>query len=182
LFLFTGSFSVDVNEKALVGVVMGSDSDIGVMRQSVDLLDEFEVPYEVLILSAHRSPDRSSLYASSAAERGLKVIICGAGMAAHLAGLMAALTIVPVIGVPLSASPLAGLDSLLSSVQMPPGVPVATMAINGARNAAVLAVQILALSDRDLQIKLHEFKDKMAEGINEKNRILASVLESTLKK
>ena len=173
---------MDVNERALVGVVMGSESDLGVMRQTVELLKSFDIPHEVLILSAHRSPDRASLYASSAAARGLKVIICGAGMAAHLAGLMAALTIVPVIGVPLSASPLAGLDSLLSSVQMPPGVPVAVMAINGARNAAVLAAQILALAEPELRIKLLEFKERMAEGVDEKNRGLAALLEAALKK
>jgi phosphoribosylaminoimidazole carboxylase PurE protein len=170
------------NESALVGVVMGSDSDIGIMRQALDTLKEFEVPYEVTICSAHRSPDRASIYASSARERGLRVIICGAGMAAHLAGVMAASTILPVIAVPLSASPLAGLDSLLSSVQMPPGVPVATVAINGARNAAVLAVQILALADPTLAESLFAFKEKMAEGIDAKNRKLPSLLDAEHKK
>ncbi|MDR2302555.1 MAG: 5-(carboxyamino)imidazole ribonucleotide mutase [Deltaproteobacteria bacterium] len=170
------------SESALVGIVMGSDSDIAFMYQAVDTLKEFGIPYEVTICSAHRSPDRASIYASSASERGLKVIICGAGMAAHLAGVMAASTILPVIAVPLSASPLAGLDSLLSSVQMPPGVPVATVAINGARNAAVLAVQILAVADHDLATSLIDFKEKMAEGIDAKNRNLPSLLDAAAKK
>ncbi|MDR2368489.1 MAG: 5-(carboxyamino)imidazole ribonucleotide mutase [Deltaproteobacteria bacterium] len=173
---------MDGNERALVGVIMGSDNDIGVMRQAVSTLKEFKVPYEVLICSAHRSPDRASLYAASAHERGLRVIICGAGMAAHLAGAIAALTILPVIAVPLSSSPLAGLDALLSSVQMPPGVPVATTAINGARNAAVLAVQILALWDPDLTESLKAFKGKMAEDIDEKNKNLTALLEGPAKK
>ena len=168
---------MDGNESAQVGVVMGSNSDFAIMRQTLEALLEFGIPYEAQVCSAHRSPDRAGLYASSAAERGLKVIICGAGMAAHLAGVMAASTSLPVIAVPLAASSLAGIDSLLSSVQMPPGVPVATVAINGARNAAILAVQILALSDPELAEKLVAFKAKMADGIDEKNRNMAAILK-----
>jgi phosphoribosylaminoimidazole carboxylase PurE protein len=164
------------DEKPVVGVVMGSDSDLGVMRQAIEALREFEIPYEVLICSAHRSPDRASIYASSAVERGLMVIICGAGWAAHLAGVMAAATVIPVIGVPLASSPLGGLDSLLATAQMPSGVPVATMALDGARNAAILAVQILALSDRELGDKLVKYKNKLADGVTEKNRKLATLL------
>jgi phosphoribosylaminoimidazole carboxylase PurE protein len=167
---------MDSEEKPVVGVIMGSDSDIGVMRQALETLKEFEVPYEVLIRSAHRSPDAVNLYADSAFHRGLKVIICGAGWAAHLAGVVAASTILPVIGVPLSSSPLAGFDSLLATVQMPSGVPVATMALNGAANAAILAVQILALTDLDLTEKLQNHKKKLAEGVDAKNCGLASAL------
>jgi phosphoribosylaminoimidazole carboxylase PurE protein len=165
------------DEMPLVGVVMGSDSDLKVMRPAIDTLKEFEVPYEVLISSAHRSPDRAHLYASSAKERGLKVIICGAGWAAHLAGVIAASTILPVIGVPLSSSPLAGFDALLSTVQMPSGVPVSTVSLNGARNAALLAIQILALYNPELSEKLVDFKKQLAEGIDKKNRNLASLLK-----
>jgi phosphoribosylaminoimidazole carboxylase PurE protein len=170
---------MDVDKKPVVGVVMGSDSDLNIMRQAVDTLKEFRIPYEVLICSAHRSPDRASIYASSAQERGLKVIICGAGWAAHLAGVMAASTVLPVIGVPLSSSPLAGFDSLLATVQMPSGVPVSTMALNGAHNAAILAIQILALSDSELTAKLINYKKTLDEGVTEKNRRLKSLLDSS---
>jgi len=149
------------------GVIMGSDSDLPVMEGALQVLDEFEVPYEVRILSAHRSPEETSGYARSGAQRGLKVLIAGAGWAAHLAGILAAETILPVIGIPVNSSPLQGFDALLATVQMPPGIPVATMAIGkgGARNAALFAVQILALQEPDLSEKLRVFKLKMAEDV-----------------
>lgn len=150
-----------------VGVIMGSDSDLPVVEEALRVLDEFEIPYEVRILSAHRSPGETSAYARHSAERGLKVLIAAAGWAAHLAGVLAAETILPVIGIPVNSSPLQGLDALLSTVQMPPGIPVATMAIGkgGARNAALFAVQVLALQEPVLSGKLARFKQKMAEDI-----------------
>lgn len=168
---------MDYEDKPLVGVVMGSDSDLPIMQQALDTLADFGVSYEAIVASAHRSPDRASLYASSAQERGLKVIICGAGWAAHLAGTMAALTILPVIGVPLASSPLNGLDSLFSTVQMPSGVPVSTMSLNGARNAALAAIQMLALSDADLADKLSSYKSQMAEVVAERNNNLVAKLK-----
>jgi phosphoribosylaminoimidazole carboxylase PurE protein len=167
---------MEVDERPVVGVVMGSDSDLTVMRQATETLAQFGVPYEVVIASAHRSPDRAHLYAASAIERGLRIIICGAGWAAHLAGVMAASTTLPVIGVPLSSSPLSGLDALLATVQMPSGVPVASMALNGARNAAILAVQMLAISDDGLADKRRALKTSLAEGIDEKNSNLRQLL------
>jgi 5-(carboxyamino)imidazole ribonucleotide mutase len=163
----------------LVGIVMGSDSDLPTMEEAFKALDAFEVPYEVRILSAHRSPEATAAYVKTAAERGLKVLIAGAGWAAHLAGVIAAETILPVLGVPIDSSPLQGMDSLLSTVQMPPGIPVATMAIGkgGARNAALFAVQILALQDPMLAEKLHAHKRKMAEEVvGEKKRKLEDYL------
>jgi phosphoribosylamine--glycine ligase len=156
--------------KPLVGILMGSDSDLPVMRIAADFLKSMNISYEMTVISAHRTPDRSSLYAGSARKRGIKVLIAGAGMAAHLAGAIAAQTILPVIGVPLSSSSLNGLDALLATVQMPPGVPVATMAIGtaGAKNAAVLAAQILALSDAAIAEKLIRFKDDMAAQVEAK--------------
>jgi phosphoribosylamine--glycine ligase len=156
--------------KPLVGIVMGSDSDLPVMQAAADFFKTLSIPYEMTVSSAHRTPERAGLYAGSARERGLKVIIAGAGMAAHLAGVLASQTILPVIGVPLDASSLNGLDALLATVQMPPGVPVATMAIGkaGAKNAAVLATQILALSDPAIAQKLMQFKDDMAAQVEEK--------------
>ncbi|MDR1296664.1 MAG: 5-(carboxyamino)imidazole ribonucleotide mutase [Deltaproteobacteria bacterium] len=165
----------------LVGVVMGSDSDLKLMRPAVDALAEFGVPWEALVASAHRSPDRAGLYAGSARERGLRVIICGAGWAAHLAGVMAASTILPVIGVPLATSPLGGMDALLATAQMPSGVPVATMSLNGARNAAILAVQILALADPDLADKLVGHKIAMTEKIGERSAELAAKLKTEVR-
>ena len=154
----------------LVGIVMGSDSDLEAMSGAADMLEKFGVPYEMTVASAHRSPARSADYAESAKARGIKVIIAGAGWAAHLAGVLAAGTTLPVIGVPLDTSPLSGLDSLLSTVQMPPGVPVATVALGsgGAKNAAVLAVQILALSDEVLAARLEDFKEELARGVEER--------------
>lgn len=155
--------------KPLVGILMGSDSDLPVMSEAATTLRKFGVPFEVEIVSAHRSPARSSEYARSAADRGLKVIIAGAGGAAHLAGVIAAETILPVIGVPMSTG-LGGLDSLLSIVQMPAGVPVACTAIGkpGAVNAAILAVQILAVHDVELARRLAEHKASLARSIIEK--------------
>jgi len=150
-----------------VGILMGSDSDIPVMEEALQVLDSFAVPYEVRILSAHRSPSETAAYAREAARRGLRVLIAGAGWAAHLAGVVAAETILPVIGVPIDSSPLKGMDALLSTVQMPPGIPVATMSIGkgGARNAALFAVQILAVHDPSLGEKLGVYKRKMAEDV-----------------
>jgi phosphoribosylaminoimidazole carboxylase PurE protein len=157
-----------MTQKPLIGIVMGSDSDLPVMREAAETLKKFNVPFDITVASAHRSPERASSYARTASERGLKVLIAGAGMAAHLAGVLAAETTLPVIGVPLVSPPLNGLDSLLSTVQMPPGVPVATMAIGGARNAAILAVQILAISDITLKDKLLTFKSELNDGVAEK--------------
>ena len=153
-----------------VGIVMGSDSDLPVMEQAADVLRQFGVPFEITVASAHRSPQRAADYAGSARKRGLKVIIAGAGHAAHLAGVLAAHTSLPIIGVPIDSSCLLGLDSLLATVQMPPGIPVATVAIGkpGARNAGVLAVQILAISNPDLTDRLEAFKRDMADGVEKK--------------
>ncbi len=156
----------------LVSIAMGSDSDLSVMKEAASVLEEFEIPYELFLTSAHRSPERTSLFAKKAASRGIKVMIVGAGMAAHLAGVIASQTLLPVIGVPLdsSASPLSGIDALLSTVQMPGGVPVASMAIGraGAKNAAFMAVRILALEDEKLRIRLEEHIRNVAAKIDEK--------------
>src|SRR6266446_5825933 len=138
--------------KALVGIIMGSDSDLPIMQEAANVLKQFEIPYEIGVYSAHRSPHRTVEYVRTARSRGLKLIIAGAGSAAHLAGVAAAETTLPVIGVPIDGSPLAGFDALLSTVQMPPGVPVATMGVgkSGATNAGILAIQILALADARL--------------------------------
>ena len=138
----------------LVGILVGSKSDMPVLERCTQRLEELGIEYEIEVRSAHRDPQGVSEYAGTARERGLKVVVCAAGMAAHLAGAVAARTSLPVIGIPVAAGPLGGLDSLLSTVQMPSGVPVATVAVNGATNAAVLAAQILALSDPDLAEKL----------------------------
>ena len=152
----------------LVGILMGSDSDLSVMKQAAEVLEQFGVPYEMKVLSAHRTPLDTIEYARTAYERGLRVIIAGAGGAAHLPGVVAGVTTLPVIGVPIE-SKLQGLDSLLSIVQMPAGVPVATVAIGGARNAGILAVQILATADEDLQRKLADYKQQIAEQSRAKN-------------
>ena len=162
--------------ETLVSIVMGSDSDLPVMKEAASILTEFQVPHELFLTSAHRSPERTSLFADRAAGRGVKVIIVGAGMAAHLAGVIASQTPLPVIGVPLdsSASSLHGLDALLSTMQMPGGVPVATMAIGkaGAKNAALLAVRILALEDEVLSGKLSAYIREMADNIEKKQQEL----------
>jgi phosphoribosylamine--glycine ligase len=156
--------------KAVVGIVMGSDSDLPVMKAAADFLDRMGVAYEMTVASAHRTPERAAQWAKTARERGLRIIIAGAGMAAHLAGVIAAHTDLPVIGVPLDASPLQGMDALLATVQMPPGIPVATMAIGkaGSKNAGVLAVRILALNDPGLVARLVEFRQEMVQEIEEK--------------
>lgn len=158
-----------------IGLVLGSDSDWHVMREAAKVLDDFGLAYEVKVISAHRSPQAAHDYAASAVQRGLKVIVAAAGMAAHLAGVMAANTTLPIIGVPVASGSLGGMDALLATVQMPPGVPVATVAIGppGARNAAVLAAQILALSDSALAKKLDEHKTKLAEQVAQRSKKLA---------
>lgn len=150
---------------ALVGIVMGSDSDLPVMEKAGGVLERFGVDFEIEVMSAHRKPARVAEYASSAEDRGLKVLIAGAGLAAHLPGVVAAHTRLPVIGVPLHNDALGGADALYSCVQMPPGVPVATVAIGGAKNAAVLATQILATADDALAQKLRDYKKELAEGL-----------------
>ncbi len=147
-----------------VGIVMGSDSDMSTMEKATGVLDRFGVGWEINVMSAHRSPDKVTEYARTAEERGLKVIIAGAGLAAHLPGVVAAQTILPVIGVPLFQEALGGADALYSCVQMPPGVPVATVAIGGAKNAAVLAVEMMSTGNEDLRKKLHELKEDLAGG------------------
>ena len=149
---------------AAVGIVMGSESDMPVMEKAGGVLDRFSIPWEIEVMSAHRKPARVVEYATGAIERGLKVIIAGAGLAAHLPGVVAAHTTLPVIGVPLYQEGLAGADALYSCVQMPPGVPVATVAIGGAKNAAILAAQIIATGDEKLADELHRFKQDLAEG------------------
>jgi len=154
-----------------VGILMGSDSDWDVMATAAARLDAFSVPYEVTVTSAHRAPQRTAEYARTARDRGLQVVIAGAGAAAHLAGVVAAHTTLPVIGVPLEAGSLRGLDALLATVQMPAGVPVATVAVgkSGADNAAILAVQILAVADAALAQRLAMFKADLARQVDEKN-------------
>lgn len=158
--------------KPLVGILMGSDSDLPVMEEAVKVLKDFSIPYEVTVSSAHRTPARTSRYAKSAEKRGLKVIICGAGSAAHLAGFVAAETTLPVLGVPIDSSALKGLDALLSTVQMPGGVPVATMAIGkaGAKNAAIFAAEMLAISDKRLAEALKDFRKAQAKKVADKAR------------
>jgi 5-(carboxyamino)imidazole ribonucleotide mutase len=158
-----------VNPHPLVGVVMGSDSDLPTLRAAIDTLAGFDVATEVRILSAHRTPDEMLAYARDAAVRGLKVIIAGAGGAAHLPGMLAAATPLPVIGVPVAATQLAGLDALLSIVQMPAGVPVATVAIGNARNAGLLAVRILATADPALLNAMERFQSNQAETVRHKD-------------
>jgi 5-(carboxyamino)imidazole ribonucleotide mutase len=148
----------------LVGIVMGSDSDLRVMEAAAEVLAELEVPHEVRVVSAHRTPHDMIAYGGEAADRGIRVIVAGAGGAAHLPGMLAAVTILPVIGVPVRSSALDGLDSLLSIVQMPKGVPVATVAIDGARNAGLLAAQILAVSDEALRHRIAALRAAMAEA------------------
>jgi len=158
--------------KPVVGIIMGSDSDFPVMQEATKVLKQFEIPYEIGVYSAHRSPHRTAEYVRSARERGLKIIIAGAGSSAHLAGVTAAETTLPVIGVPIDSSPLSGFDSLLSTVQMPPGVPVATMGVgkSGATNAAMFALQILALGDENLTKKLGEYKEQLERSVSEKSK------------
>jgi 5-(carboxyamino)imidazole ribonucleotide mutase len=159
--------------KTLVGILMGSDSDWPTMKAAADVCAEFQVGSEAKVISAHRTPRDLEQYVSSAFDRGLRVIIAGAGGSAHLPGVTAAFTTLPVIGVPIQGKALDGMDSLLSIVQMPPGVPVATVGVNAAKNAGLLAVQILAVSDTRLQQAMSEFKVKLAEESRAKNKTLA---------
>lgn len=159
-------------KKPVISVVMGSDSDLPVIKDAISTLSGFEIPHEVLILSAHRSPDATSDFARKARERGIKVIIAGAGGAAHLAGVIASHFPLPVIGIPIKTPALSGVDSLYSIVQMPPGIPVATVGINGVQNASLLAIQILATSDKKLEKKLIEYKKNLAKKVLEKSEKL----------
>lgn len=165
---------MEENAKVLVSVVMGSDSDLPVMEESVKVLEYFTVGYELFLTSAHRTPARTSEFARGAAKRGVRVIIVGAGAAAHLAGVIASQTLLPVIGVPIDVTSLLGLDALLATVQMPGGIPVATMAIGktGAKNAALFAVRILAGENPGLKAKLEEYVRKMAEEVEKKHKNL----------
>jgi 5-(carboxyamino)imidazole ribonucleotide mutase len=158
--------------KAVVGIIMGSDSDLQVMKEAKEVLDSFAVPNEITIVSAHRTTKRMVDYATSAKKRGIEIIIAGAGGAAHLPGMVASLTSLPVIGIPIKTKALSGLDSLLSIAQMPPGVPVATMAINGARNAGILACQILGTKDSDIARKLEGYKRELGSVVLKKARRL----------
>ena len=157
--------------KIEVGIIMGSDSDLPIMEDAVKVLKEFGIGYEVKVLSAHRTPNQHAEYSKTAIDRGLKVIIAAAGGAAHLPGVTAAQTTLPVIGVPIKGKALEGMDALLSIVQMPPGIPVATVAINGAKNAGILAVSIIALVNSDIQKKLIEYKKKMEKESLAKNEL-----------
>ena len=161
-------------ENVLVSVVMGSDSDLPVMAEAAKVLEEFGIGHELILTSAHRTPERTTRFAKSAAGRGVKVIIVGAGAAAHLAGVIASQTLLPVIGVPIDATSLRGLDALLATVQMPGGIPVATMAIGkaGAKNAALFAVRMLALENKDLAVKLAAYIAKMAKDVEKKQEVL----------
>lgn len=154
---------------AKVGIVMGSDSDMPVMAKAAEMLDEFGIDYEMTIISAHREPDEFFEYARGAEEKGMKVIIAGAGMAAHLPGMLAAIFPLPVIGIPMHTTSLGGRDSLYSIVQMPSGIPVATVAINGAKNAAILAAKILAVSDPELLDKVKAYKEKLKNEVKAKD-------------
>ena len=160
--------------KALVSIIMGSTSDLPVMEKAAKVFDEFEIPFEMHALSAHRTPAEVEVFAKNAQARGIQVIIAAAGMAAHLPGVIASMTSLPVIGVPINST-LDGIDALLSIVQMPPGIPVATVGINGAMNAALLAVQILSLNDENLRIRLAEYKENLKTKIVKANEELTSV-------
>ncbi|MBQ9867590.1 MAG: 5-(carboxyamino)imidazole ribonucleotide mutase [Lachnospiraceae bacterium] len=160
---------------ALVSIVMGSDSDMPVMKKAAEILDEFGISFEMRIISAHREPDVFFEYAKTAEERGVKVVIAGAGMAAHLPGMCAAIFPMPVIGIPMHTTSLGGKDSLYSIVQMPSGIPVATVAINGGTNAGLLAVKILATSDAALLDKLKAYSEKMKSAVEKKDAHLAEV-------
>ncbi|HOV79006.1 MAG TPA: 5-(carboxyamino)imidazole ribonucleotide mutase [Bacillota bacterium] len=169
--------------KPVVGIVMGSDSDLPVMKEAAGVLGELGIDSETVIISAHRVPERTAEYARTAAGRGLAVIIAGAGGAAHLPGVIAAHTPLPVIGVPISSSPLNGVDALYAVVQMPSGVPVATVAINGARNAGILAAQIIGATDPEVRSAVVSLKEKMARQVEEKNALLAELgIEGYLEK
>ncbi|MBD8387721.1 5-(carboxyamino)imidazole ribonucleotide mutase [Dysgonomonas sp. BGC7] len=160
--------------KPIVSIIMGSTSDLPVMEKAAKFFDEMEVPFEINALSAHRTPERVEAFAKVAAERGIKVIIAAAGMAAHLPGVIASMTHIPVIGVPIDAS-LDGMDALLAIVQMPPGIPVATVGINGSLNAAILALQMVATGDEHLQTKLKAYKESLKSKIEKANEELSKI-------
>jgi 5-(carboxyamino)imidazole ribonucleotide mutase len=160
------------NNNPKVALIMGSDSDYSVLKDCIKVLKQFDVEVEAMVCSAHRTPDKAAEFAKSAEEKGFGVIIAGAGKAAHLPGVLAAFTPLPVIGVPIKSSTMDGLDSLLSIVQMPSGIPVATVAIDGADNAALLAVQILSTANSELREKMKEYKKKLAKKVEEKNEAL----------
>jgi phosphoribosylaminoimidazole carboxylase PurE protein len=173
-----------MSQNPLVAILMGSDSDLPTMAGVAGVLEDYGIAYDIRVLSAHRTPELAVEYARTAAARGLKAIVCGAGGAAHLAGVVAAHTLLPVIGVPLASSPLAGFDALLSTVQMPPGIPVATVGVGpmGAANAGHLVMSILALSDDALRTKLEARRKKMTEDVLRKNDDLPARLQELLKK
>lgn len=168
------------NAEPVVSVVMGSDSDFPIMSETIKVLEEFDIPHEVFLTSAHRSPERTSSFAKGTAKRGIKIIIVGAGAAAHLAGVIASQSLLPVIGIPIDATALGGIDALLSIAQMPGGVPVATMAVGkaGAKNAALLAIRILAVEDENIRKKLRTFVQQMARDIEKKQENLTSCRKS----
>jgi len=174
----TATLQEDIMSKPQVSIVMGSDSDLDIMREAAKALEDFGIAYEIDVTSAHRSPERTADFARKAVGRGIRVIIAGAGGAAHLAGVIAAHTTLPVIGVPISSTPLNGMDSLLATVQMPAGIPVATVAIGkaGATNAGILAAQILGLSSESLARKLEALKETLANSVEEKSRKLKITL------
>lgn len=166
-----------MSEKIKVGIVMGSDSDLPIMKEAADFLEEFDINYEMRVISAHRTPDLAHEYAVNAVEKGMEVIIAGAGKAAHLPGVLASYTPIPVIGVPVKTSTLGGADSLYSMVQMPSGVPVATVALNGAQNAAILALQIMATGDKSLQQEVVKYKKQLKEESLQKDKNLSRKIE-----
>ncbi len=161
--------------KNIVSIIMGSDSDLPIMKEAAEMLEFFNIPYECSIVSAHRTPDRLYQYGKEAETRGINVIIAGAGGAAHLPGMVASITTLPVIGVPIKSKSLDGVDSLYSILQMPPGVPVATVAINGSKNAGILAAEIIALQNQDVKKKLHEYKTELKEMVEEKAKKLETI-------
>lgn len=162
-------------KKALVGIIMGSDSDLPVMNAAAEIMELFGIPYEITIVSAHRTPDRMYEYAKHAKRNGLQILIAGAGGSAHLPGMTAALTLLPVIGVPIMTKTLNGIDSLYSIVQMPPGIPVATVAINGAKNAGLLAIKILANADKNLSKQLDEYQKTLNDSVLAKAQKLEQI-------
>jgi 5-(carboxyamino)imidazole ribonucleotide mutase len=161
--------------KPIVGIIMGSDSDLPVMQDAAKILDNMDIPYELTIVSAHRTPNAMYDYAKMAQSKGLQVIIAGAGGSAHLPGMVASMTVLPVVGVPIKTKNMDGLDSLLSIVQMPPGIPVATVAINGATNAGLLAAKIVGTVNKDIQHKLQTYQDHLKETVSEKATQLENV-------
>ncbi|MES9940951.1 MAG: 5-(carboxyamino)imidazole ribonucleotide mutase [Candidatus Thiodiazotropha sp. 6PLUC2] len=165
--------------KPIVGIIMGSDSDLPVMQEAAKQLEAFQIPYEMTIVSAHRTPARLYEYSQSAEQRGLQVVIAGAGGAAHLPGMVASITPLPVIGVPVKSSALSGEDSLLSIVQMPPGVPVATVAINGAKNAAILATQMLGATDLEMRQKVKDYKQSLETMVLGKVEVMEKQQDSS---